>query len=125
MPGAPTIGTATAGDTQATVTWTAPASDGGSPITGYTVTAAPGGLTASVVAPATSAIVPGLPNSRVVGAPTATIDLYAPTPNAAQVVWSTSLSPATSHTVRVVAPGTHNAASSGSRLDYDALLILK
>jgi trimeric autotransporter adhesin len=37
-PGAPTIGTATAGNAQATVTFTAPASDGGSPITGYSAT---------------------------------------------------------------------------------------
>jgi uncharacterized repeat protein (TIGR01451 family) len=39
VPGAPTIGTATPGNGQATVDFTAPASDGGSPITGYTVTA--------------------------------------------------------------------------------------
>ena len=45
VPGAPTVGTATAGNAQATVTFTAPASNGGSPITGYTVTSAPGGLT--------------------------------------------------------------------------------
>ncbi len=38
VPGAPTIGTATAGNAKATLTWTAPASNGGSPITGYTVT---------------------------------------------------------------------------------------
>jgi uncharacterized protein (TIGR02145 family) len=43
--GAPTIGTATAGDTQATVTFTAPVSNGGSAITGYTVTSSPGGKT--------------------------------------------------------------------------------
>ncbi|WP_053094149.1 S-layer family protein [Cellvibrio sp. pealriver] len=45
VPGAPTIGTATAGNTQATVTFTAPASNGGSAITGYTVTANPGAIT--------------------------------------------------------------------------------
>jgi hypothetical protein len=44
-PGAPSIGTATGGDTQATVTFTAPASTGGGTITGYTVTSNPGGLT--------------------------------------------------------------------------------
>ncbi|WP_245606844.1 choice-of-anchor U domain-containing protein [Simplicispira psychrophila] len=45
VPGAPTIGTATAGNGQATVSFTAPASPGGATITGYTVTSSPGGLT--------------------------------------------------------------------------------
>ncbi|MDZ4260996.1 MAG: fibronectin type III domain-containing protein, partial [Pseudomonadota bacterium] len=47
VPGAPTIGTATAGDTQASVSFSAPASNGGSAITGYTVTSSPGGITGS------------------------------------------------------------------------------
>ncbi|GAA3559172.1 hypothetical protein GCM10022197_13210 [Microlunatus spumicola] len=47
VPAAPTGVTATAGDTQASVSFTAPASDGGSPVTGYTVTASPGGATAA------------------------------------------------------------------------------
>lgn len=38
VPGAPTAVRATAGNAQATVTWTAPTNTGGSPITGYTVT---------------------------------------------------------------------------------------
>ncbi|HSW82225.1 MAG TPA: IPTL-CTERM sorting domain-containing protein [Usitatibacter sp.] len=47
VPGAPTIGTATAGIGQATVTFTPPASNGGSTITAYTATSSPGGITAS------------------------------------------------------------------------------
>jgi fibronectin type 3 domain-containing protein len=46
-PGAPTNVTATGGNTQATVSFSAPSSDGGSPITSYTVTSSPGGLSAS------------------------------------------------------------------------------
>ena len=38
VPGAPTIGAATAGNGQASVTFTAPGDNGGSQITGYTVT---------------------------------------------------------------------------------------
>jgi len=50
VPGAPTIGTATAGDGQATVSFAAPSNTGQQPITGYTVTAAPGGATAHCAA---------------------------------------------------------------------------
>ena len=45
-PGAPTAVLATAGNAQATVAFTAPASDGGAGITQYTVTSSPGGKTA-------------------------------------------------------------------------------
>jgi hypothetical protein len=49
VPGAPTIGTATAtGTTTATVVYTAPASDGGSPITSYTATSSPSGGTGTL-----------------------------------------------------------------------------
>jgi uncharacterized repeat protein (TIGR02543 family) len=41
VPGSPTSVTATAGNVQAGVSWTAPASDGGSAITGYSVTSSP------------------------------------------------------------------------------------
>ncbi|RZA36708.1 MAG: autotransporter domain-containing protein [Lysobacteraceae bacterium] len=46
-PQAPVIGTATAGDAQATVAFTPPTNNGGSAITGYTVTSSPGGITAT------------------------------------------------------------------------------
>ncbi|MEI6680734.1 MAG: FISUMP domain-containing protein [Mariniphaga sp.] len=48
VPGAPTIGTAIAGDTKATVTFTAPVSNGGSVITSYTATSTPGGFTGTL-----------------------------------------------------------------------------
>ncbi len=67
-PGAPTIGTATAGDSSATVTWTAPGSNGGSPITGYqvrvvdAVTSQQVGALVAAPANATSMTVNGLSN---------------------------------------------------------------
>ncbi len=57
-PGVPTIGTATAGDGQATVTFAAPG-DGGSPITTYTATATPGGITGSCAGPTACTITVG------------------------------------------------------------------
>ena len=44
-PGAPSLASAVRADSQVTLTWQAPASNGGSPITGYTATASPGGRT--------------------------------------------------------------------------------
>ena len=60
-PGAPSGVSAVAGDGSATVSWTAPDSDGGAAITGYTVTASPGGASCSTTG-ATSCTVNGLDN---------------------------------------------------------------
>jgi hypothetical protein len=62
VPGPPTDVQATAGNAAAAVSWAAPASAGGSAISGYTVTAVPGGATATVAATATTASVTGLTN---------------------------------------------------------------
>lgn len=64
-PAAPTAVTAVAGDASATVSWTAPASNGGSPITGYEVDVVVGTTVVRTVAPtgtATSTVVTGLTN---------------------------------------------------------------
>ena len=67
LPGAPTAVTATAGNGSATVSWTAPSSNGGSAITKYTVTPFIGSTAQTPVTvtgspPATSTTVTGLTN---------------------------------------------------------------
>jgi hypothetical protein len=62
VPSAPTGVAATPGDTVATVSWTAPADNGGAPITGYTATASPGGATCSTTG-ATTCLFTGLRNA--------------------------------------------------------------
>src|SRR5439155_576653 len=47
VPGAPTGASAEGGNAQATVSFTAPANNGGAAITGYTVTSSPGAITAT------------------------------------------------------------------------------
>ncbi|MBU6279860.1 MAG: fibronectin type III domain-containing protein [Actinomycetales bacterium] len=69
-PGAPTSVTATSGNAQSTVTWTAPASNGGSAITGYTArawTAATAGTQlGSCTATTTTCTITGLTNGTAV-----------------------------------------------------------
>ena len=67
-PGAPTVGTATGLVSTnravgvAAVSWSAPSTDGGSPISNYVITASPGGQTTIVSAPSTSTMVSNLQN---------------------------------------------------------------
>ena len=63
-PGAPTIGSAIAGNGQVTVSFTSPTSDGGSPITGYVVACTPvgGGTTVTATGTASPITVTGLTN---------------------------------------------------------------
>lgn len=63
VPDAPTIGTATAGNDQVTVTFSAPANSGGSAIKGYTVTSSPaGGVDSNAGSTALSHVITGLTN---------------------------------------------------------------
>ena len=61
-PAAPAAPTVVPGNGDAVVSFTAPVWDGGSPVTGHRVTAAPGGASCTATAPATSCTVGGLTN---------------------------------------------------------------
>ena len=62
VPGPPTGPEATAGDGQATVSWTAPASDGGATVSSYTVSASPGGASCTWSSGPLECTVSGLTN---------------------------------------------------------------
>ena len=102
-PGAPTIGTATAGNAQASVSFTAPASDGGTAITSYTATSNPGGFTGSCAS--SPCTVTGLTNGTAYTfTVTATNAVGTGTASAA----SNSVTPKGSQTITFNNPGTQN-----------------
>lgn len=102
-PGAPTGVSATGGDTQASVSFTAPANTGGSPITGYTVTSSPGGLTGSGASgPIT---VSGLTNGTAYTFTVTATNVVGPgAPSAA----SNAVTPRGGQTITFSNPGTQN-----------------
>jgi hypothetical protein len=104
VPGAPTIGTATAGDTQASVAFTAPAFTGGSAITGYTVTVSPADV-APVSGASSPIVVTGLTNG-VAYTFTVTADNVAGTGPASGA--SNSITPAATQTITFTNPGAQN-----------------
>jgi len=61
-PGAPSCASFVRSPTSAIVAWAAPSNNGGSAVTGYTVTANPGGISTGAAANATSATLSGLSN---------------------------------------------------------------
>lgn len=67
VPAAPIDVRAAPGPGEASVSWAPPPSDGGAPITGYTVTASPGGATCTAAVDDTNCVVTGLPATTGTG----------------------------------------------------------
>ncbi|THT99042.1 hypothetical protein E9531_12990 [Lampropedia puyangensis] len=107
-PGAPTIGTAIAGNRQADVTFTAPASNGGVNITGYTVTSNPGGFTGTgASSPIT---VTGLINGTEYTFTVTAINEASLTGSASAA--SNAITPASPQTITFANPGAQNFGTS-------------
>jgi hypothetical protein len=117
VPGAPTIGTATAGNAQASITFTAPGSNGGGAITTYTATSNPGSLTGTCAGPAACTItVTGLTNGT---AYTFTVTATNSVGTGSASAASNSVTPKASQTITfgtaptVVAGGTGTVITTG------------
>lgn len=104
VPGAPTIGTAIAGDTQASVAFTAPTSIGGSAITGYVVTVSPADVV-PVIGASSPIVVTGLTNGQGYTF-TVTAENVAGTGPASAA--SNSITPAATQTITFANPGAQN-----------------
>jgi sugar lactone lactonase YvrE len=113
-PGAPTISTATPGNTQAIVSFTPPASSGTSGISSYTVTCNPGGIAMS--GPASPITVPGLTNGVTYACFVAATNASGPGPASASV----NVTPAVPSAVTLVAVQsrkTHGASAFDLPID--------
>lgn len=66
----------------------------------------------------------GIVEIRVDGARVATVDLYSATRRKARVVWAASL-PSGQHALELRATGKQHARSRSSRIDLDAILVLR
>ena len=115
VPDAPTIGTATAGNGSASVTFTPPGSDGGSTITGYTATSSPGSITGT--GSASPLTVSGLTNGN---AYTFTVHATNAIGNSAESAASNSVTPTGSSAPTFGAAGNPTSGATSTSIDIAA-----
>ena len=113
-PTAPISVSAVAGDAAAVVSWSAPESDGGSAITGYTVTARPGGATCQTAT--TTCTVTGLSNGTAYTVSVIARNEIGPSPASADSAPVTPSAPAGESPVLKETGGTATTATPGVRL---------
>ena len=106
-PGAPTGPSATAGDAQASVSFSAPTDTGGSPITGYTVTSNPGNKTGAGTG--SPIVVTGLTNGTPYTFTVVAANIAGPGPASAP---SNSVTPQGGQTITFANPGAQNFGTS-------------
>ena len=111
---APTIGTATAGNAQATVTYTAPGNNGGATIIDYTITSSPGSISTTTTS-TTTAVVTGLSNGT---AYTFTVTARNSVGSSASSSASNSVTPATISDAPTI--GTATAGNAQATVTYTA-----
>ncbi len=115
VPGAPTIGTATAGNASASIAFAAPTSNGGSTITSYTASCSGGAVTATGTATASPISVTGLTNGTVYSCSvTATNAVGTSAASAAVSVTPTAGSSTSTASVLCPTSGSYNGTYSGT-----------
>lgn len=106
-PGAPTGANATAGDAQASVTFTAPTNTGGAPVTGYTVTSSPDNKTGTGTG--SPIVVTGLTNGTAYTFTVVAANIAGPGPASTA---SNSVTPQGGQTITFGNPGAQNFGTS-------------
>lgn len=127
-PNAPTIGTATAGDTTASVTFTPPTNVGGSAISGYGARSTPDNVTATAAASPIS--VTGLTNGTAYTFAVWAINSYGPsafsgasnsvTPAALIGLWGGGLAPTSTNTISQI-----SISTTGNATDFGDLTVAR
>lgn len=126
VPGAPTGATAVAGDTQAFVTWTVSTSNGGSPITSYTITGNPGGIVVTVPPPAAQSNTGGVLIGGLTNGVSYTFTVHATNSigNSAESAPSNAVTPSAANlpTVTIAMTGQSSVTATPAQLTYNITL---